>query len=85
MQCLECGVQTSRYDTNLVVDGKGGKDWAKEAWNRRAEDWASILGINRYTLYDRIEKRGWSVERALETPVSCPNCGVSMKEGDGNG
>jgi hypothetical protein len=32
-------------------------------------DWASILGINRYTLYDRIEKRGWSVEKALETPT----------------
>lgn len=32
-------------------------------------DWASLYGINRYTLYDRIEKRGWSVEKALETPV----------------
>ena len=32
-------------------------------------DWASILGINRYTLYDRIERRGWSVEKALETPT----------------
>lgn len=32
-------------------------------------DWASIFGINRYTLYDRIERRGWSVERALETPT----------------
>ena len=41
-------------------------------------DWASIFGINRYTLYDRIEKRGWSVERALETPV-----GAKM-DGDGN-
>lgn len=32
-------------------------------------EWASIFGINRYTLYDRIERRGWSVERALETPT----------------
>lgn len=31
-------------------------------------DWAEIFGINRYTLYDRIQKRGWSVEKALETP-----------------
>ena len=38
VQCLECGVSTSRYDTNLIVAGKGGKEWAKEAWNRRAED-----------------------------------------------
>ena len=32
-------------------------------------DWASLYGINRYTLYDRVEKRGWSVETALETPA----------------
>ena len=32
-------------------------------------DWASLYGINRYTLYDRIEKMGWSVEKALETPA----------------
>ena len=32
-------------------------------------DWASLYGINRYTLYDRIEKRGWSIEKALETPT----------------
>lgn len=41
-------------------------------------DWARIYGISRYTLYDRIEKRGWSVEKALETPV-----GAKMV-GDGN-
>lgn len=32
-------------------------------------DWAAIFGINRYTLYDRVEKRGWSIEKALETPA----------------
>ena len=42
-------------------------------------DWARIYGINRYTLYDRIEKRGWSVEKALETPAG------ARKDGDGNG
>ena len=38
VQCSVCGVATSRYDTNLIVCGKGGKEWAREAWNRRAED-----------------------------------------------
>lgn len=38
VQCLECGVSTSRYDTNLIVAGKGGKEWAIEAWNRRVND-----------------------------------------------
>lgn len=33
-------------------------------------EWAAIFDINRSTLHDRIKKRGWSVERALETPVS---------------
>lgn len=35
VKCYVCGVQTSRYDTNLIVEGKGGKDWAATAWNRR--------------------------------------------------
>jgi hypothetical protein len=30
--------------------------------------WATMLGFNYYTLLDRI-RRGWSAERALETPV----------------
>lgn len=32
-------------------------------------DWATIFDINRFTLYDRIEKRGWGIEKALETPA----------------
>lgn len=30
--------------------------------------WAEITGINRITLYCRL-KAGWSIEKALETPV----------------
>lgn len=36
IQCLECGCTTSKYATDLFFGGKYGKDWAKEAWNRRA-------------------------------------------------
>ena len=32
-------------------------------------DWAILLGINPYTLYSRIKKSGWSIEKAFETPV----------------
>jgi len=32
-------------------------------------EWAEAFGINRFTLYSRIEERGWSVAKALETPV----------------
>ena len=32
-------------------------------------EWADMLGINRFTLYSRIQERGWSIEKAFETPV----------------
>lgn len=48
-------------------------------------DWSEELGINRFTLYSRIEERGWSVERAFETPVVHPNCGADMRGGAEDG
>lgn len=32
-------------------------------------EWSDILGIKRYTLFGRISKLGWTVEKAFETPV----------------
>ena len=32
-------------------------------------EWAERTGISADTLYDRITRRGWSIERALTTPV----------------
>lgn len=32
-------------------------------------EWAREMGIKKITLYDRIHKLGWSVERALTTPT----------------
>lgn len=32
-------------------------------------DWAAHLGIHRQTLRDRIQRYGWSTERALTTPT----------------
>lgn len=32
-------------------------------------EWADKLGISRSTLCERLNKRGWSIERALSTPV----------------
>lgn len=34
-----------------------------------AAQWADELGIKRYTLYARLNHYGWTVERALTTPV----------------
>lgn len=36
---------------------------------RPVTEWAEILGINKGTLESRIVRYGWSVEKALETPV----------------
>lgn len=35
IRCYICGVQTSKYDVDMLVDGKNGKEWAAIAWNRR--------------------------------------------------
>lgn len=35
VQCTECGLQTSRYDKDVVVDGRSGEDWAVSRWNGR--------------------------------------------------
>ena len=35
VQCTECGLQTSRYVKNEVVDNKDGEEWAILRWNNR--------------------------------------------------
>lgn len=32
-------------------------------------EWAEILSLNKYTLYNRVYSLGWSIEKALETEV----------------
>lgn len=36
--------------------------------------WADLLGINSYILYQRIVKRRWTIERAFTTPVKERGC-----------
>ncbi len=36
---------------------------------RSLPEWADVLGVNRVTLMARISKLGWTVEKALATPV----------------
>ena len=38
VRCDVCGVQTRKYDTNLLIDGMGGKSLASIAWNRRVSE-----------------------------------------------
>lgn len=35
VQCLECGLSTSRYDLEPIIDNKNGLEWALLTWNRR--------------------------------------------------
>ena len=35
VQCTECGLSTSRYGFEPVVDGKNGLEWAMSRWNMR--------------------------------------------------
>lgn len=35
VQCTECGLSTSRYNFEPVIDGKNGLEWACGTWNRR--------------------------------------------------
>ena len=35
VQCTECGLSTSKYDFEPVVDNKNGLEWACGTWNRR--------------------------------------------------
>ena len=35
VQCMECGLATSKYDVDVVVDGKNGIEWAVSRWNTR--------------------------------------------------
>lgn len=37
--------------------------------SRTITEWQKITGISRQTIYRRITEHGWSVKRALETPV----------------
>lgn len=54
--------QTNNRRNTLFLEYKGDR--------RALTDWADVLGINHRTLYSRVHKQGWSVERAFETPVS---------------
>jgi hypothetical protein len=42
-------------------------------------EWAEKFGINRFTLYTRLEERKWPIEKALLTR---PNCGAHMIGGE---
>lgn len=52
----------NRRDNNLVTANGDTKTIA---------EWAEEKGINYYTLWDRIMRRKWDVDRALNTPSPC--------------
>lgn len=77
---LECPVNTfvSRLRRGWTLEESMGKS---KLPNRRMNDlinfdgqektlgqWARDLGVSRTTLYDRLNKLGWSIEKTLSTP-----------------
>ena len=44
---------------------------------RTLTEWAEKFGINRFTLYTRLEERKWPIEKALLTR---PNCSANMED-----
>lgn len=62
---------------NMTVQNNNKKSVPKYEFNgekHSVSEWARLLGINRGLLKDRITKLGWSIEKALTTPVL--PCGV---------
>jgi hypothetical protein len=53
--------QARNKGDNKVVEFRGRK--------QSLAAWADELGFNYFTLWSRIEKSGWSVERAFTTPL----------------
>lgn len=54
-------VQANNTSTNRFITYKGK--------TQTEAQWAKELGMSKYTLSSRLNLRGWSVERAFETPV----------------
>jgi hypothetical protein len=56
----------------LKDQSKNRKNCIRIAYNGKEmilKEWANALGFNYMTLYDRIRKHGWSVEKAFTTPA----------------
>lgn len=51
-------------------------EWREET--RTLAEWARHLGIRASTLWDRLDKLGWSVERAFTTPVQVQKHSIPM-------
>lgn len=58
---VDHNVQCNNRRTNVLLTYNGETHTIKE--------WANIIGIGYRTLRDRISKLGWTVEKALNTPV----------------
>jgi hypothetical protein len=47
--------------------------WTLDGVSRCVTEWAEVVGCKPHTLFERVNRHGWSIERALTTPPM--NCG----------
>lgn len=57
-------VQNNNTSRNMYLEYRGE--------TKTTQQWCDELGLSRYAVQDRLHKLGWSVEKALSTPVPTP-------------
>lgn len=60
----ETKTETSKKRKNLKI-----KELTYNGETKSIKDWAAKIGMPTPTLYDRVNRNGWTVEEAIETPL----------------
>lgn len=60
-----------RWATRMVQNNnrRNSLKYTHDGHTRSLTEWAAVTGIDRETIWARLHNRGWSVQRALTTPL----------------
>lgn len=67
-KCLTCTRNDCPGYCPTRRGGSRGKTWGRRYGGKTIREWSRETGIPWPTLYQRIEVRGWDVDRATTTP-----------------